>query len=81
MSSAHNTGASATASLVDVQLEKVEGDGDLNSYIVKLKEGVSRESVYSLLGPDSSITICDWHPEFFNGFAGKLMGLLHRACR
>jgi cerevisin len=73
----NNTGAAATAYLLDVQ--KVEGDVIPNSYIVKLKDGVSRPSVYSwlgsVLGPDSSITHSDWHSDFFNGFAGKSVGL------
>jgi cerevisin len=68
--------SAATAHLLDVQ--KVDGDVKPNGYIVKLKDGTSQDSVHSwldsVLGPESSVTHSDWHPDVFNGFAGKSMG-------
>jgi len=64
--------SAATGALLDVV--RVDGDKKPNSYIVKLKDGVSKDSVFdwfsSIMGSDSDITHSEGHPDLFNGFAG-----------
>ena len=70
--------ASVTSSLTavpipQVQMYKYDGPVNHGSYIVKVRDGVDKTGVLSLIesltGADDKVTH-DWNPNFYNAFAG-----------
>ena len=56
-------------------MHKFDGPVNQGSYIVKVRDGVDKTGVLSLIGSltggDTKVTH-NWNPEFFNAFAGFL---------